>query len=205
MSNVVKGSDLTAREKTLLFWASFLSLAAAGFGFAFRVAMGGEYGLEFELSEKEVGQVFGATLWPIAITMIGFSLLVDKTGYKWPMFGAFALQALAAIGTAFFADDYGSLYMYALCAGLGHGIVEAVINPICAAVYPKEKTKWLTILHAAWPFGLVFGTLLIIWFPGEPGEWRMHAMWMIIPAIAYLFMYMPCKFPVDERVQAGVP
>lgn len=208
MTQVVKGSDLTEAEKRLLFWASFLSLTAAGFGFAFRVAMGGSYGAELDLTNHQVGQIFGASLWPIAITMIGFSLVVDRTGYKLPMYGAFLLQAISAVGT-FFAGSYGALYGFALCAGLGHGIVEAVINPICAAVYPKEKTKWLTILHAAWPFGLVFGTLVIIgadWIAGPDGlAWEWHSLWMLLPCVAYALMYGPCKFPVDERVQAGVP
>ena len=103
------------------------------------------------------------------------------------------------------------LYLFALCAGLGHGIIEAVINPICAAVYPKEKTKWLTILHAAWPAGLVFGTLAIIGTEGtvdglmQGPSWRPHALWIVVPAIAYAILYLPCRFPVDERVKAGVP
>jgi len=207
MSQIVHASDLTAREKRLLFWASFLSLAAAGFGFSFRVAMGGAYGAELDLTEQQVGEVFGASLWPIAITMIGFSLIVDRTGYKAPMYGAFALQALSGVGT-FFADSYGALYVFALCAGLGHGIVEAVINPICAAVYPREKTKWLTYLHAAWPAGLVGGTLVILGADSlvEGGfAWQVHALWIVLPCVAYALMYGPCKFPVDERVQAGVP
>jgi MFS family permease len=202
MSDVVKAADLTLKEKRLLFWASFLSLVAAGFGFSFRVAMGRTYGAELRLTEQQVGEVFGASLWPIAITMIGFSLVVDRTGYKLPMFGAFVLQAVSGVGT-FFAESYTTLYLFALCAGLGHGIVEAVINPICAAVYPKEKTKWLTYLHAAWPAGLVAGTLVIIATEGLP--WRAHALWILIPVAAYGLMYLPCKFPVDERVQAGVP
>jgi MFS family permease len=208
MSEIVRGSDLSDREKRLLFWASFLSLAAAGFGFSFRVAMGETYGAELGLTNHQVGMVFGASLWPIAITMIGFSLLVDKTGYRLPMYGAFVLQVASGVGT-FFANSYGALYCFALCAGLGHGIVEAVINPICAAVYNKEKTKWLTILHAAWPAGLVVGTLLIIGADKLAGEgglgWHYHALWIVLPCIGYLLMYRPCKFPVDERVQAGVP
>lgn len=205
-TQIIHASDLTEREKRLLFWASFLSLAAAGFGFSFRVAMGGAYGAELDLTEQQVGEVFGASLWPIAITMIGFSLVVDRTGYKLPMYGAFALQALSGVGT-FFAQSYGALYTFALCAGLGHGIVEAVINPICAAVYPREKTKWLTLLHAAWPAGLVGGTLLLLGAEKVAGglDWRVHALWIVLPCIAYAVMYLPCKFPVDERVQAGVP
>jgi MFS family permease len=206
MATIVTAADLTPQEKKRLFWASFLSLAAAGFGFSYRVAMGGAYGAEFNLTEQQVGEVFGASLWPIAITMIGFSLVVDRTGYKLPMYGAFLLQVVSGVGT-FFAESYGALYGFALCAGLGHGIVEAVINPICAAVYPKEKTKWLTILHAAWPAGLVGGTLLIL-FANSLQEtalaWQVHALWIVLPALAYAVLYSGCKFPVDERVQAGV-
>ena len=206
MTTIVHASDLTEREKRLIFWASFLSLAAAGFGFAFRVAMGGDYGASLDLTEQQVGEVFGASLWPIAITMIGFSLVVDRTGYKLPMYGAFALQVISGVGT-YFAESYGALYGFALCAGLAHGIVEAVINPICAAVYPKEKTKWLTILHASWPAGLVAGTLIILMANSMFGElaWQTHALWIVLPAIAYAILYLPCKLPVDERVQAGVP
>jgi MFS family permease len=206
-SDIVHSSDLTEREKRLLFWASFLSLMAAGFGFAFRVAMGGTYGAELELTQQQVGEVFGASLWPIAITMIGFSLFVDRTGYRVPMYVAFVLQFISGVGT-YMADSYGGLYLAALAAGLGHGIVEAVINPVCAAVYPKEKTKWLTILHAAWPAGLAAGTLLILAADSlqEGGlAWRVHALWIILPAAAYALMYRPCKFPTDERVQAGIP
>jgi MFS family permease len=207
MTAIVHASDLTDREKRLLFWASFLSLTAAGVGFAFRVAMGGAYGSDLALTEQQVGEVFGASLWPIAITMIGFSLVVDRTGYKAPMYAAFALQAGSGV-LAYFAQSYGALYVAALCAGLGHGIVEAVINPICAAVYPKEKTKWLTILHAAWPAGLVLGTVAILAADGASTEalsWQFHALWIVAPALAYAVMYLPCRFPVDERVQAGVP
>lgn len=197
---------LTQGEKRLLFWASFLALTAAGVGFAFRVALGTTYGKELELTNQQVGQVFGASLWPIAVTMILFSLVVDKIGYKLPMIIAFVLQALSGLGTAF-ASDYTVLYLSALCAGLGHGVVEAVINPICAAVYPREKTKWLAILHAAWPAGLVLGTLLIKGADGAMGplDWRTHALWILVPAVPYVLMFLPCRFPVDERVQAGVP
>ncbi len=205
MSTIVTGEDLTAKEKRLLFWASFLSLAAAGIGFAFRIAKQGDYGKEFTLTYQEVGQIMGASFWPIAVTMIGFSLLVDRTGYKRPMYLAFLLQAGSGV-LFYMADGYTALYYASVCAGLGHGIIEAVINPVCAAVYPKDKTTRLTILHAAWPAGLVGGTLLIMG-ADQVGvtDWRVHGTFILIPAVAYILMYRPCRLPVDERVQAGVP
>jgi MFS family permease len=201
-------TELAQTEKRLLFWASYLSLMAAGVGFAFRVAKMGEYQAEFELTNLQVAQIFGATFWPLAITMILFSLVVDRTGYKVPMYLAFVLQAIAGIGTAL-SDSYKELYFTALAAGLGHGIIEAVINPACVAVYPRDKTKMLTILHAAWPAGLVFGTLFIMATDALAGgdglSWKIHALWILLPAVPYAVMYVPCKFPVDERVKAGVP
>lgn len=197
---------LSEIQKKLLFWASFLALAAAGTGFAFRIAkMVDGYGAEFELTGQQIGNIAGSCFWPIAITMILFSLVVDKTGYKVPMLFAAALQIASGVGTAM-ANSYEMLLASAILAGLGHGIVEAVINPACAAVYPKNKTKMLTILHASWPAGLVFGTLVILgsdWIVGL--DWRTHALWICVPAVIYGLMYIPCKFPVDERIKAGVP
>lgn len=205
MSEAITAKDLTDRDKHLLFWGSFLALAAAGAGFAFRIAKQGLYGSEFSLTNQELGGIMGASFWPIAVTMILFSLVVDKTGYKRPMYGAFLLQAASGV-MFFFAKGYESLYFASVCAGLGHGIVEAVINPVCAAVYPKDKTKRLTILHAAWPAGVAGGTLLIMGFDGIADiSWRLHGLWIVLPTIAYAVMYLPCRFPVDERVQAGVP
>ena len=183
------------------------ALAAAGFGFAFRVAMGGKYGAELGLTEQQVGEVFGASLWPIAITMIGFSLVVDRTGYKAPMYGAFALQTFSGVGTLF-ASNYAELYLFALCAGLGHGIVEAVINPICAAVYPKEKTNGY--LPARRLAGGARGR-------DAPDSWA----WIrcrraasrgactrpgsCCRASPTALMYLPCKFPVDGACRPACP
>ncbi|MEM1353266.1 MAG: MFS transporter [Planctomycetota bacterium] len=197
---------LTNTQKSILFWASFLALAACGVNFAFRIAKMGEYGEEFGLTGQEIGNIIGSCFWPIAITMILFSLVVDKTGYRWPMFGAAALMIASGLGT-YFATSYEMLLLSAISIGLGHGIVEAVINPACAAAYPKTKTKMLTILHAAWPAGVVGGTLLVIGADEVTGglDWRIHSLWILIPAVAFGLMHIPAKFPVDERVQAGVP
>ncbi|MEM6506093.1 MAG: MFS transporter [Planctomycetota bacterium] len=199
---------LTEGQKKLLFWASFLALAACGVNFAFRIAKMGDYGTEFELSGQQIGNIIGSCFWPIAITMILFSLVVDKTGYRWPMFGAAALMIASGLGT-YFATSYEMLLLAAISIGLGHGIVEAVINPACAAAYPKNKTKMLTILHAAWPAGVVGGTLVVIAADklagGDGMYWRYHALWLVLPAAIFGLLHIPAKFPVDERVQAGVP
>ena len=88
-------NELTEKEKRLLFWASFLSLMAAGVGFVFRVMIPTMWSEAFQITMADVGALTGTALWPIAITMIIFSLLVDKIGYKTSMFFAFTLQAVS--------------------------------------------------------------------------------------------------------------
>ncbi|MBT4822037.1 MAG: MFS transporter, partial [Lentisphaerae bacterium] len=90
---------LSEKEKNMLFWASFLALAAAGFGFVFRVMIPDIWAAEFTITAEEVGSLTGAALWPLAITMIIFSLLVDVIGYKNSMYIAFVLQTFSVILT----------------------------------------------------------------------------------------------------------
>ena len=122
MSEATCKSGMSDKEKSMLFWASFLSLTAAGVGFVFRVMIPTLWQNEFSISSAEVGGLTGAALWPIAITMIIFSLLVDKIGYKVSMFFAFALQALSVVLTVT-ATDVNLMWWACFAAGLGHGIV----------------------------------------------------------------------------------
>ncbi|MCM8540230.1 MAG: MFS transporter [Lentisphaeraceae bacterium] len=203
--------ELTSKEKAMLFWASFLSLTAAGVGFVLR-SLGGNtfWGSHFEISDGQVSALFGAGLWPIAITMIVFSLLVDKIGYKASMFCAFALQSLGAVLTIF-AGSFEVMMAACLVSGLGHGIVEAVINPLCASIYREEKSKWLNILHASWPAGIVIGGVvwLTIFRGGDGMDWAgaAPAFWfMFAPVLGYGVMFFLCKkFPVDERIENDIP
>src|SRR3982074_1054516 len=55
---------------------------------------------------------------------------------------------------------YTVIWIGALITGIGWGLVETVVNPLIASLYPEEKTAKLNTLHAWWPGGLVIGGLL---------------------------------------------
>ena len=202
-------ADIPEADKQKLFWASFLALTAAGVGFVFRVMIPNMWADNFQVTLAEVGALTGAALWPIAITMILFSLLVDKIGYKASMFFAFALQAVSVVLT-YFATTYSMMWWACFCAGLGHGVVEAVINPLCASIYREQKSKMLNILHASWPAGIVLGgvfylTLLNVDKTTTWGDVKWVFWFMLLPVVAYGVLFFLCnRFPVDERVEANV-
>jgi len=92
---------------------------------------------------------------------------------------------------------------------IGNGICEAVINPLTATLYPKQKTHYLNILHAGWPGGLILGALMAGCFVGE-GAWVTTLPWeipislFIIPTLAYGLIVCKEHFPQSEASAAGV-
>ena len=97
---------------------------------------------------------------------------------------------------------YQLVYWGSLILALGNGTVEAFINPVVATMFSKDKTKWLNILHAGWPGGLVLAGMITI-FMGD-ATWDIKVGIIAVPAVVYLFMLLPCRFPDNERVTSGV-
>jgi MFS family permease len=81
--------------------------------------------------------------------------------------------------------------------------VEAYINPVVATIFRKDKVKWLNILHAGWPAGLVLGGLCTIALASN-ADWRITLGLILVPAVIFFVMLIAAKFPKSEREQAGV-
>lgn len=188
-----------------LFWACWISLVATAFGFIVRALIIDEWGAQFGLTEVQKGEIFGVGLWPFAISIILFSLVIDKIGYGTAMVFAFVCHIASAVITIWAPgrfDPYWSLYIGTFIVALGNGTIEAVINPVVATLFPREKTKWLNILHAGWPGGLVIGGIIAIVMGNV--DWRWKVGLILIPVVVYGAMMIFSRFPVSERVAAGV-
>jgi MFS family permease len=202
-----------------LFWACFTALIATAFGFVVRTQIMDTWGEQFNLNKTELGQIQGAWLWPFAISIVLFSLIVDRIGYGRAMVFAFighvaaCVIALAVPSVVAGQDSesarrtaYWMFYLSNFIGALGNGTVEAVINPVVATMFSKEKTKWLNILHAGWPGGLVLGGVLAILLTSAGFlNWQYKVGLVFIPIVLYAILMMGCKFPINERVAAGVP
>lgn len=202
-----------------LFWACFVAMTATAFGFFVRGAVIAEWADQFGLNEVEKGQILGVGIWPFAVSIILFSLIIDKIGYGRAMLFAFlahsAYGVIVICAPMVLADPgsttekilagqkagYWMLWIGYFIFGLGNGAVEAVVNPVVATMFSKEKTKWLNILHAGWPGGLVFAGLMTIALGQE--DWRLKIGLIFLPVLTYGVMMIGCRFPIQERVAAG--
>ena len=206
-----------------LFWGCFIALITTSFAFFTRMYLCSvRFPTEFGLDQTEVGSLIGAGIWPFAISIILFSLFIDKIGYRIAMIFSFVCYAIYLImafmaygaiqgveGAALEAAQskaFGLLYWGSFICALGNGTVEAFINPVVATMFNREKTKWLNILHAGWPGGLVIGGILTIMLAEKAatGNWFIVLAMTALPAVVYLIMLIGVKFPRTEREQAGV-
>ncbi|MBX3434638.1 MAG: MFS transporter [Pirellulales bacterium] len=195
-----------------LFLGCFIGLAATSFGFAVRGAVLGDWETQFGLTEEQKGIINGVGVYPFAISIILFSLIVDRIGYGTAMVFAFLGHVVSTVLTIF-APNFLTLYLATFLYALSNGVVESVINPVVATIYKDNKTHWLNVLHAGWPGGLVLGGLLSILvtkledgfgakLPGEIWQWQMAIL--LLPILVYGYLLRGVRFPTQERVEAGV-
>src|SRR5512138_1241860 len=177
---------------------------------------------DHDIDAVRAQELFGAGVWPFAISIILFSLIIDRIGYRTAMYFSFICYALYGILAMMAystihvpglegetlaqarAQAWNYLYAGSVILALGNGTVEAFINPIVATLFSREKTKWLNILHAGWPAGLVAGGILTIALADVvQSDWRVVLYILAIPAVVYLVILSRAQYPVQERVASG--
>src|SRR6185369_12169618 len=201
-----------------IFFASFMTLIAAGVGFAVRGDVLAEWSRIFGFTKTDLGTITGGGLTGMAFTIIGFSLFADRVGYKLLLIGAFLLHVCSAAVTLAATPVYQAagqnatywcLYVGMFMFSLANGMCEAAINPLVATLYPKQKTHYLNILHAGWPGGLILGGVLAYCFVGEKAKimqlrWEIPMAFFLIPVLWYGFIIIKERFPISEARAAGV-
>jgi fucose permease len=198
-------SSASSQNSTRLFVACIIALVAMSFGFIIRAFLLNEWRVTFNLSESQLGSIQGAGLFPQALTIILFSLIIDRVGYGRTIAFAFVAHVVSAIVTIR-ATGFHGLYWGSFIFALAGGAIEGAINPITATLYARSKTHHLNMLHAGWPGGLVIGGLLVIAVGtlGGANAWKWKVALYLIPVAVYGAMMLGQKFPVQERVAAGV-
>lgn len=211
------------RHDKILFWGCFIALITTSYAFISRMILcgGDQFANEFGLTKVAAGELQGAGIWPFGVSIIVFSLFIDRIGYKVAMvfsfvsyliYTALAFVAYSTVHNPGLSGDalaaaqkhgHHLFYLASIILGLGNGSVEAYVNPIVTTMFSTAKTKWLNRLHAGWPGGLVLGGLCTIALANNH-DWRITLGLILIPAFIFFFILVSLKFPRSEREQAGV-
>ncbi|MBS1824532.1 MAG: MFS transporter [Acidobacteria bacterium] len=212
-----------------LFLASCMALVTTSMVFSIRGDILDALGADFKLNKEQIGFILSPAFWGFTVSILIGGSLVDFFGMRrllaisaWGYIAAVAAIVLAprpSAPVAPFYTDPGFLILYGgmLTLGLSQGLVEGVINPLCATLYPHDKTHKMNVLHAWWPGGLICGGLVAFALTKMMGldaagvgaglqtlGWQVKLGTILIPAAGYLVLIRGQHFPATERVSAGV-
>jgi MFS family permease len=198
-------------NKRRLFIASCLSLVVTAMIFALRGNVE-----DLVLADPAVRGFFNPSDlradygWLSTMAFFGFaasilvtSPMIDALGMRNLLYLAFALHIVGVIGFIV-APSYTVMSLTMLLAGFGNGLVEAVINPLIATMYPEEKTHKLNVLHSWWPGGLIVGGLLGYLMKQANLGWQVQMGVILIPTAVYGVMIFGQQFPLTERKASGI-
>jgi fucose permease len=203
-------------QKSRLFVVSALALATAGINASLRADTASDLqrvffdGIDRLHSATMIASVLGVPFLGFALTIAIGSPLLDYLG----MGLLLPLSGIAFVGgmlLILFADHLASgpalyhlIWVGALIAGIGWGLVETVVNPLIATLYPTQKTARLNAVHAWWPGGLMIGGLLGVGMSKIGLGWEAKLAIAIVPALALIAACVGLKFPPTERAASGV-
>ena len=132
MSHVRAGA--APEHRTAIFLASFLTLIAAGIGFAVRGSILNDWAAQYGFTKLELGTITGGGLWAFGLVILAASLITDRLGYKAILLLAFVCHALSALvtlaATPVFAAEWGGKDATFWCLNFGM-ILFAVGNGLC--------------------------------------------------------------------------
>lgn len=186
-----------------LFIASCLSLVVTAMIFVIRGDIAPQVEGAYALSHEQYAFVSTMAFFGFAASILVASPLLDTLGMRNLLYLALVLH-IGGILAFIFAPSYTVLYVSMLFAGFGNGLVEAVINPLAATVYPNEKVHKLNVLHSWWPGGLIIGGLIAYLMGLLNLSWQIKMGIVIIPTIVYGMLIFGQKFPQTERAAAGI-
>ena len=203
-------------NRSKLFLVSVLALVTAGMGFALRSGIASD--LQTHLfdpidrlrSAEMVGSALGVVFLGFAFTIAIGSPLLDYLGMGRLLGLSSSCFIVGSIIVIFAENLDGSIPLFwvvwggMLVIGIGQGLVETVINPLTATLYPDDKTHKLNVLHAWWPGGIIIGGGLGLVFGALQLGWQAKLAIIILPAAVFGTMLIGTKFPPTERVASGI-
>ena len=194
-----EGNGNNAINASRLFTAACFALVTTAFAFAIRAGILESLGDDFGLSKAQLGYFNLLVLgigFPIATVLGG--MLYNNLGPKKMMMLAL-IAHLAGILMTIGATGYAMLLVSSFLIGFGNGMVEAACNPLIAGMYNKNKTTMLNKFHVWFPGGIFLGALISQFMTGAGLGWQLQIAVMLIPCLAYAYLFWGQKFPEAEH------
>lgn len=187
-------------SKNKLFTAACISLIVTAMTFAIRAGILTDLGVQFELSDTQLGYINSLAFlgFPVA-TVIG-GLLYNILGARKLMIIAFFSHLIGLVLTIY-AGGFEALLISSFFIGFANGSVEAACNPLIADMYTKNRTAMLNKFHVWFPGGIVIGALTSKFMSDFGMGWQIQIAIMIIPTLIYGYLFFKEEFPESQHIE----
>lgn len=187
-------------NKNQLFLAACISLVVTSMTFAIRAGILTQLGLEFGISNQQLGWINSMAFLGFPLAMILGGLLYNKVGARKLMVAAFVCHLLGLVLTIM-AGGFWTLIISTFFIGFANGSVEAACNPMIADMYTKNRTAMLNKFHVWFPGGIVIGSLISKFMTDFGMGWQLQIGVMLIPTLIYGYMFFKQEFPESEHIE----
>jgi MFS family permease len=185
-----------------LFFGACTAITALAFTFAAMSAVMFQLKSEFVLDNAQVGLIGGASLWGMALSQFSFSALCDVVGMR-NLLRAALVGHVAGVLLMITAKGFDGLFAGALVIAIANGIIEAVCNPMTAALFPDRKAGMLNRMHLWFPGGVALGGVMMWGLDLMHADSRAKMLLVLAPALLYGLVFLRERFPPTEAHAAG--
>ena len=205
-------------DRRSLFWICVLLVFTAALSFSIRIGASGAIkaalldGPAPLHSGEMIAAALGNAFLGFALSLLVISPLLDLFGAKRVILFSSACFIVGPLLILICPRMEGIGAVYAMLTagmvvcGFGWGAMEASVNPVTAALYPRDKTHRLNSLHAWWPAGIVIGGLAsVVVFNQFDLGWQPAIALIPLPAVACGGWTLTQQFPPTESRAMGVP
>lgn len=189
-------------NKNRLFTASCMALTVTSMTFAIRAGILGQLGVDFGLTDTQLGFVNSMAFLGFPLATIFGGLVYNTFGPRKLMLVAF-ISHILGLALTIFAGDFWTLLISTFFIGFANGTVEAACNPMIAGMYSGDQTAKLNRFHVWFPGGIVIGSLISKFMTDMDMGWQLQIAVMLIPTIAYGFLFMGQTFPTNENAESS--
>lgn len=189
-------------NKNKVFFAACVALIVTSMTFAIRAGILKQLGLDFEITNKELGWINSMAFLGFPIAMLVGGLLYNTLGAKKLLIIAFVCHLLGLVLTIY-AGGFWTLIISTFFIGFANGSVEAACNPMIADMYTNNRTAMLNKFHVWFPGGLVIGALVSKFMTDGGIGWQLQIATMLIPTLIYGFLVFTQKFPQSENIESN--
>ena len=126
---------------------------------------------ELVMDETWKGFFLSSPFWAFPLAILIAGPLADRIGCRAVLLAGALLQS-AGLLIISQADGRWLTVVGGLVVGAGTGSVDAVLTPIVCALYPEQRARKTTLLHAFYAIGLVGTVLAMLAMLGGGAGWR---------------------------------